>query len=211
MMSSSEIYTAKGNYDLIPSVISAERCAEIVDVLEDSDDWSIAQVTDNGKAYMVMPTIRRQKIIERDDAEEETLPILEEVERLAIQRAIEEGHSADDIEVAVSQLIRSDVADFFIWHADSKPHLSRIRSYIFAFNEDYIGGDIEFWTNQTDDPVMNRLSTGDCLSYNSLVHSRHHKVLRGSSFFALVIIARNEKAQKAYEEEQKAKEEDSTS
>ena len=110
----------------------------------------------------------------------------------------------------MSQLIRSDISDFFIWHADSKPHLPRLRSYLFFFNDDYIGGDIEFWNGEGAEPIIKHVEAGSCLSYDSLVHSRHHKVLRGTLFAVLVVVGRNKEAQTKYEQERQA-EEDSSS
>ena len=79
-MQHSSFYSAEGRYRVIDSILDEQTCQQAIELLDDSDDWTIAQVTDNGSSYLVMPTIRRQKIIEKEDADEVVSALLDKVE-----------------------------------------------------------------------------------------------------------------------------------
>tara|TARA_B100001778_G_C18604582_1_gene639132 strand:+ start:2280 stop:2912 length:633 start_codon:yes stop_codon:yes gene_type:complete len=198
-MKHSDTYLAKDHYQLFKNVIDADELASMVQYLDESEDWRVAQVTDNGNSYMVMPTIRRQKLIEKEDTSDERLiKLLERLQTETFKKAQEDGLPIHELEVEICQLIRSDQADFFVWHADSKPGLPRCYSLLIAFNDDFIGGEIEFYNGEGNDPIMHHLEAGSALGYNSLIHSQHHKVLRGTSFMGFCVLKRSEEAHERY-------------
>lgn len=195
-MPESNEYLAKDHHSVFAGLFPEERLTSISNLLDSSDDWRAAQVTDNGSVYMVMPTIRRQKLIEKDDiVEAQVMALLSDLETIAIKKALDKGFSPGDIEVEMSQLIRSDQSDFFNWHPDSKEGLNRIYSLLVSFNDDFIGGEIELF-NGEHDPILYNLRAGSGIFYNSMLMTKHHKVLRGVSFMGLCILRLTEEGQK---------------
>lgn len=198
-MKHSDTYLAKDSYKLFKNIIDTDELDSMIQHLDESEDWRVAQVTDNGNAYMVMPTVRRQKLIEKEDTSDEiTIKLLERVQTETFKKAQDAGLPIHELEVDVCQLIRSDQADFFVWHPDSKPGMSRCYSFLVAFNDDFIGGGIEFHSGEGNDPIIYHLEAGSALGYNSLIHSQHHKILRGTSFMGFCVLKRSEEAHERY-------------
>lgn len=198
-MKHSNIYLTKDYYKVYNNIIDLDIIFNIANILNDSDDWNIAKVTDNGNSYIVMPTVRRQKIISRDDTEDiNILNIFDIIEKSAFEKAKESGLNIEELEVEICHIIRSDRGDFFSWHPDGNPSLPRVFSLLLAFNDNFIGGEIEFYNGEGNDPIIHHLKEGSGIGYNSLASSRHHKVLRGVSFMGFCILRRNKDSFKAY-------------
>lgn len=189
----------KDNYKIFNNVINKENLVSIVENLYNSEDWDIAKVTNNGNIYVVMSTIRRQKIIEKQHTKNPyIIEIINTIQKIAFEKAKESGLNINDLEVEICQLIRSDKGDFFTWHPDGMPNMPRVFSIIIAFNDDFIGGEVEFHSGYGSKPSIYHIQEGSAIGYNSLSSSMHHKVLRGVRFMGLCVLKRNEDSFKDY-------------
>lgn len=188
-------------HKLLSSQFSEDECDRISKTLEETDEWKIATVTTNGRGYMVFPKVRRQKIIDYKDVESDSIKhimnkVISESYRL-YPEFDPNGYDnpQEDLILDTCQLIRSDMSDFFAWHADTTPEMGRHISLIISFNDEQIGGEVEVLDSPKKGPQIHHLNKGQALMYCSLAHSRYHKILRGSHFYALCILKRSEDRQ----------------
>lgn len=188
-----DTFLAEGNYSEIGKVFDDNYLEILSQELQTTEDWIIARVSDNGDAYMIMPTIRRQKLITREDTENPVfLKAFDDIEELTYQQAEARDIDRNKLETVTLQLIRSDAGDFFGWHTDGKVEVPREQSFYTVLgppDNDCIGGEVEFWNGKNKDPILIKLDPGEGIAYHSWCHTTHHKILRGTLFSALCILA----------------------